>query len=302
MDIQRDDFAERAAIVDLLNGFSLEVTPAGARKVTRFDRLLRPGTRVFITSLPGSDPAALVETAGRLAGEGMRAVPHIAARDLAGREALARLLEALVARAGVDELLLIAGGGPRQAGPFDSTAALLRSGCFDGLALSRLWIAGHPESHPLLDATALEAALVEKRALAAAAGLPVHLVTQFGFDADPLLHWAGAIARDPAAPPVHAGLAGVCSMTSLLRYAGQCGIGASLGTLRRQAGKIGQMLAPVTPDRMVRALAVGAMQTGVPLAPLHFFPFGGLDATVKWAHTVLEGRFELDRRGGLSLH
>lgn len=300
MDIQRDDFAERAAIVDLLTDYSLEVTPAAARRIERFDLLLRPGTRVFITNLPGSDPEALIDTARRLQAEGMRPVPHLAARDIADEQVLAHLLDRL-AEGRVRELLLIAGGGTRQVGPFASSMDLLRGGGFAGLGLERVWVAGHPEGHPDVDDLTLAVALREKRALLDEAGIDMHLVTQFGFDADTFLGWCSQVSEQAGPAPVHIGLAGVCSLPALIKHATQCGVGNSLNTLRKQSGLMGKLLGPTTPDRLVRALAVGALQAGLPLAPLHFFPFGGLEATVRWADSVLDGRFELDDRGGLAI-
>ena len=43
------------AITALMNNFTVEVTPKGAAKIADFREHLEPGTRVYVTALPGSD-------------------------------------------------------------------------------------------------------------------------------------------------------------------------------------------------------------------------------------------------------
>ena len=75
-----------------VQGWSIEVTPAGAAKIGSFADCLSPGTTVNVTFLPGSDPLETLAVAKRLHNEGMRAVPHLAARSLKTRIKLIRCL------------------------------------------------------------------------------------------------------------------------------------------------------------------------------------------------------------------
>jgi len=69
-------------ILKFLENTSVEVTPGGALKIDNFNDLLRPGTTVFVTFLPGSDIKDTVACVKRLFAEGMNPVPHFAARSI----------------------------------------------------------------------------------------------------------------------------------------------------------------------------------------------------------------------------
>ena len=62
--------------------WSIEVTPTGATKIESFRDCLAPGTTVNVTFLPGTDPSDTIAVAERLHNDGMRPVPHLAARSL----------------------------------------------------------------------------------------------------------------------------------------------------------------------------------------------------------------------------
>jgi methylenetetrahydrofolate reductase (NADPH) len=55
-----------------------------------------------------------------------------------------------------------------------------------------------------------------------------------------------------------------------------------------------QMFALTTPDDLIRTLADTAPADIVP----HFFSFGGIPATARWASAVADGRIALDAAGG----
>ena len=67
-------------IKEFMRGTSVEVTPGGARAIEDFSEILRPGTIVYVTFLPGSDFNSTVETVSRLKREGFYPIPHFAAR------------------------------------------------------------------------------------------------------------------------------------------------------------------------------------------------------------------------------
>jgi hypothetical protein len=57
------------------------------------------------------------------------------------------------------------------------------------------------------------------------------------------------------------------------------------------------MFALTVPDDLVRALAEAA-----PLhVSAHFFSFGGVPSTARWARAVADGRIELDAAGGFKV-
>ena len=88
--------------------------------------------------------------------------------------------------------------------------------------------------------------------------MAVHIVTQFCFDAQAILHWIGRLREFGIEHPVRIGLAGPTNLATLLRYAKRCGVRASAQGLARQAGLVRQLFAMSAPDTLVRALARGA--------------------------------------------
>ncbi|MDJ0983725.1 MAG: hypothetical protein QNI94_19030, partial [Kiloniellales bacterium] len=85
----------RQQVVDFLTGFSIETTPGSAAKIPDYRALLRPGTTVNVTHLPGSDFAETVATAKRLKSEGFEPAPHFAARSTPDRATLEDWLKRL---------------------------------------------------------------------------------------------------------------------------------------------------------------------------------------------------------------
>src|SRR3546814_4733757 len=72
-------------ILDLVRDFTLETTPGSAAKIPDYRAHLRPGCRVAVTFLPGSDFADTVATAKRLQDEGFQPMPPFAARSIPSR-------------------------------------------------------------------------------------------------------------------------------------------------------------------------------------------------------------------------
>ena len=96
-------------IIDFLADFTAETTPFSAAKVDDFREILRPGTTVFITFLPGSDFEDTISIAARLKKEGLNPVPHLAARSIPDAAFLDEGLRRLRGEADIDEVLTIAG-------------------------------------------------------------------------------------------------------------------------------------------------------------------------------------------------
>ena len=73
--------------------WSIEVTPTGATKIESFRDCLNEGTTVNVTFLPGTDPADTIAVCERLHNDGMKPVPHLAARSLRNADQLDELLD-----------------------------------------------------------------------------------------------------------------------------------------------------------------------------------------------------------------
>jgi len=269
----------------VLAGFSLEVMPRTAAKVADFAAILPAGTRVYIAHIDGTEIADMVATAARLRAEGMEPMPHFPARSIPGRRALADWIARYEGEAGVREALVLAGGARRPAGDLESSMALLETGLFDHFR--RLHVAGHPEGNRDIDPDGGEAvamdALAWKQGFARARGIEMAIVTQFVFDLDPVIGWAGRLAGHGIDMPVHLGVAGPAKLQTLIRFAIASGVGASLSVLQRRARDVTKLVRPFEPTDLVTALARHkAAAPGFPVERVHFYPFGGTAATAEW--------------------
>lgn len=284
---------ERRSIAALLAGASIELSPSDPAEIDACDGLIEPGTAVYISMPPGQTWHGTVALAARLRRRGLRPVPHIAARRIASRAALDEYLARVAGEAGVDTALVIAGDSKRASGPFDSSLALLETGAFQRNGIVRVGVGGYPEGHPQIPTAALDAALAEKKNLARRTGLDLHVVTQFCFEAEPVLSWTTRMKARGL--PVHVGVAGPASLPRLLRYAALCGIGNSVRVLKARPHAIARLMIETGPETMLRQLARHA---GPPISGIHFFSFGGLLRTARWLRAVQQGRFDLTEDGG----
>jgi methylenetetrahydrofolate reductase (NADPH) len=279
-------------IAAFMAGFSIEATRPSAADIAAL-AVLKRGTRVYLSAVPSRPADESVAAAIQMRAAGLEPVPHVAVRNFAGARALDDFLAKLNGEAGVDSVLVIA-GDRGECGPFRRALDAIDSGVLRRRGIRTIGIAGYPEGHPRIGEEELSRALREKIAAAEATGLAVEIVTQFCFDARAILDF---IARQRAFGFDHRlriGLVGPTSLTSLMRFASRCGVRASAQALARRAGLMRQMFAMATPDDLVRALADAAAAGVVP----HFFSFGGVPATGRWARAVADGHVTLDAGGG----
>lgn len=284
---------ERRRIPALLAGASLELSSRDPAEIDACVGILEPGAAVYISLPPGQTYHGTVALAARLKRAGFRPVPHVAARRIAGREALDDYLARAAGEGGVDSALVIAGDSERAGSAFDSSLALLETGLFQRHGIVRIAVAGYPEGHPRIAASALDTALAAKKSFARRAGLELSVVTQFCFEAEPILSWAGKMKGHGL--PVRVGLAGPASLPRLLRFAALCGIGNSVRALKAHPRAITRLMIEAGPEVALRELARSG---GPPIEGVHFFCFGGLVRTARWLRAVREGRFELNEDGG----
>lgn len=265
---------------------SVEVTPKVAL-ASDARAVLRPGRQVYLTHLQGATIATRAEACAALATAGLRPTPHVAAREAHDSGTLERDVATLI-KAGATGVLLIGGGGAKT-GEFDSAEAALESGALERAGVTRIGLAGHPEGHPHVDDAALFAALERKLALTDAFATDVWIVTQFVFDAAPLLSWLGALRRRGITHRVRVGLSGPASPTTLLSYALRCGVGPSLKVLKSRPSLAAKMRRRWRPDALAHHVArAAAERPELAIEGLHIFPFGGLDAASEWLKDVAE--------------
>lgn len=290
---------DKRAIQDFIKGYSIETTVREGQRVERFADIVPAGTRVYIAHVPGTNPEDTVALAAKLKGEGLEPVPHIVGRRTENLAVLDQFL-AQLAVAGVRQVLVVAGDVSTPVGELTSGLEILESGLIEKHGFKTVGVAGHPEGHREVADAVLGDALRRKNEYARRTGASVYIVTQFTFSADPIVQWATSRRDDIGALPVVAGLPGLATTKTLLKYALDCGVGASLQAFTKRAGSLTKLLTVSAPDDIVVGLArhkAASPQTH--LSGVHFFPFGGLKRTAEWANKIAAGNFELteDQQG-----
>jgi methylenetetrahydrofolate reductase (NADPH) len=264
---------------------SIEVTPRASAELAELEGLLAPGTDVYVTALPGADLDDLVTAARRVREAGHEPVPHIPARAIAGRDALDRLLGGLAAEAGVVDVLVVGGSVKEQAGEYSSSIEILESGLLEQHGIVRAGVAGHPEGTPDIPPQAVHESLAAKNAFAGRSPIELRLVSQFALAAEPYVVWERQIRAEGNRLPVVAGIPGVTSPATLIKYGLACGIGPSLEILRKQTGGLLKLATTRLwrPDDVARGIAeAAAADPDSLIRGLHVFPFGGLRRSAEW--------------------
>lgn len=283
-------------IISFLDGYSIEATPHDEERIASFPETLRPGTSVYMAHPPGVPLDDIVRLALRLKDLGFNAIPHIISRKLESRDQLERALEAL-AKGGVTEALVLGGDSAVQNAAFDSSLEVLQTGLFSQYGFRAVGVAGHPEGSKAIGEQRVAEALSGKNEFAKTTDLDVRIVTQFGFDPDAVTSWERDTSASGVDLPVHVGMAGPASVRQLVKFAMMCGIGSSAKMMMTRTGATANLLRSQAPDELITHIARHrASSPDTRLRKAHFFCFGGVVKTAKWANAVLDGRFELNSR------
>jgi methylenetetrahydrofolate reductase (NADPH) len=277
-------------LAQLLRGYSIEVTTHSRSAVELCRTHLAVGTEVYIAFVPGETYHAVAAVAARLRAAGFEPVPHITARSIAGFTQLGDFLARLAGEAGVSRALVVGGDLEQPAGPYHSSLELLQTGLFQQHGIRRIGLACYPEAHHRIEAGLLEQALVAKLELLRGAGLDAWLVTQFCFEAAPILDRVRQLRGLGVSAPLRVGLAGPADRRTLWKYALHCGIGNSIRALGTRVDAVANLLARRAPDPILRELAAARRQDpALGIEGIHIFTFGGVASAADWANALLAG-------------
>jgi methylenetetrahydrofolate reductase (NADPH) len=285
------DAADPPSIAKMLRGYSIEVNPNEPKVVDAAATRLDPGTEVFLTWIPNTNPMNMVGPAAKLRSAGLLPVPHIGARHLVSAAQLEQLATHLVDEAGINRILIIGGDRAEPAGPYDSSLAVMRTEVFQKLGVTRVAVSGFPEGNPNISDMVLDEALAAKVDFARDSGLKLSIVTQFCFTPEPIVEWLQRLRARGLDIPVRVGLAGPAGILTLTRYALHCGIGNSLHVLSEHPS-FAKLLTENGPEPIIQRIGQGIAATAgrrdsiLPLgiAGLHFYVFGGFNKTLDWIH------------------
>ena len=272
-----------SSVLKLLRGYSIELNPGDSRTIAAAAERLDPGTEVSLAWIPGSNPMDMVLPAATLKRAGHFPMPHVGARHLESGSQLKRLAGGLK-DIGVDRILIIGGDRATPAGPYDSSLAVMQTGAFQSVGISRITIGGFPEGNPHIPEKVLKEALEAKVRFARTEGLQLSIITQFCFKSEPVIDWVRAVRTQGIDIPIRVGLPGPARLLTLLRYAVRCGIGNSLRVLTENPS-FAKILVERGPEPIIRGLAasigddIGKL---LGISGLHFYIFGGFTKTMDW--------------------
>ncbi|MBO0765610.1 MAG: methylenetetrahydrofolate reductase [Hyphomicrobiaceae bacterium] len=284
--------AARAAperLAALVRAYSIEMTAKDGDALREARDLIPQGTSVSITFLAGETAPARVAAAKQVRSYGFHPKPHISARRLTSAEELEAFLADLACQAQIDRAFVVAGDLGTPAGPYFDALAVIKSGLLGRYGVRHVGISGYPEGHPDFSEEKLWQALSDKQQALTDLGHSYDIVTQFGFDAKPVLDWLSKLRDSGIAAPVRVGVPGPASVKTLLRFAARCGVAASASVMAKYGVSITQLVMTAGPNAFITELA-GSLDPGKHGEVfLHFYPFGGLAKTARWVHDFSAG-------------
>ena len=288
-------------ITTLARESSIEVNVQDEPVLDRGRALLVPGTRVYVSHLPGQAWEATARMCRAVREAGFEPIPHLPCRLVPSVDALERILGDFARAARPRGILLVSGDYPEAAGPFAESRQVLATGALERHGYTEVSLAGHPEGHPQVAAGTIRAAEIAKPAMAAAHGLSASILTQFLFEPEPFIEWSRSLRAQGVRARLVCGLAGPAKVSTLFRYATRCGVGASIRALGARPGSLKNLLGDLGPDRMLRALAEARLAGRGEFDSVHFFGFGGFVRTAEWIAAVSAGEFALREGAGFAV-
>ena len=267
--------------MDIPSNLSLELINTEPARLEQLRSQLAAGSWVYLPHINGKDYGLVRAAAERVLAAGFTPVVHIGVRSLASAEQAREVLGALQ-QARVQRVLLLAGDPSAAQGPYTESLQLLQSGWLTEFGITSCGFAAHPEGLPGVSAATLQAATAAKLSCAREQGLSCYLVSQFAFDASAYVNYLRQLRQLDAEVKIYLGVVGSVSMSKLLGYARQCGIGNSLKRLYSFRSLVLRLLnRRYEPGRLLRAIdreltpELASLVAGV-----HLFPFGAVVASL----------------------
>ena len=260
---------------------SLEMTGKDVDALREAAPYIAPGTRVNVTFLGNEDLPMRVTAAQAVTELGFVPVPHVSARRLSSEDEFLEFLTALRDQVGATHLFAVGGDPAEPMGPYASSLELIQSGRPKELGFTDISIAGYPEGHPDISEDQLWSAIEGKDAALKEQGLNGTILTQFGFDVDPVFTWIEEVRRRGIDLPIRIGVPGPAGIKRLLTYAKRFGVSTSAGIAKKYGFSLTNLLGTAGPEKMISALDAGLTPAHGDVK-LHFYTFGGVKTTAEW--------------------
>ena len=268
------------SLADLVRTARLEVLPTPS--ITDAVRAHAPRHRtVTITASESLGLDRTLDVACDLRADGLRTVPHLAARMVAGRAHLEDLV-ARLAEAGVDALFVPGGDATPGPGAYTSSLQLLEDLAQLDHPFRTVGVAAYPESHPTIP----DAEVV--RTLTAKVPFATEMVSNLCFDPDTMSAWIGDVRGRGTALPLWLGVPGRVDAARLARVGARIGVGQSLRFLKGKVGTIARLLTPGGYDtqKMLARMQDSLEDPVSRVAGLHVYTFNEIEKTEAWLQSA----------------
>jgi methylenetetrahydrofolate reductase (NADPH) len=272
----------------LLNNYSIEMTAKDVAHLEAAADIIPQGTKIPVTFLPGETFEMRIAAAQRVRDLGFLPIPHISARRLKSQEELEGFLAGLQGEVGTDHAFVVAGDPPQPMGPYADALSIIRTGLLAKYGIRRIGISGYPEGHPDIGNERLWQAKRDKQTAILERGHDFAVVTQFAFDAEPVLAWLEQVRKAGVHALVRVGVPGPASVKRLLAFASRCGVGASTKVMKKYGMSLAKLLSTAGPEKLIEEYAAGLDSSKHGEVLMHFYPFGGLRATAEWVRDFRE--------------
>ena len=239
------------------------------------------GTRINVTFLGNEDLGMRIKASSAAKELGYTPVPHISARRITSQAELEEHLSAIRDTIGTSHAFAVGGDPSEPMGPYGSSLEMIQTGLLKDYGITDVSIAGYPEGHPDITEAQLWEALEGKAASLKEQGLNGTILTQFGFDVDPVFAWIEEVRRRGIDLPIRIGVPGPAGIKRLLTYAARFGVSTSAGIAKKYGFSITNLLGTAGPDKMIGDLDAGLTDAHGDVK-LHFYTFGGMKATAEW--------------------
>jgi methylenetetrahydrofolate reductase (NADPH) len=276
------DLAATQKLCALLRNYSIEMTAKDVPHLEEAANVIPQGTKIPVTFLPGETFEMRIAAAKRVRDLGFLPIPHISARRLESQVQLEGFLSGLQQQVGTDHAFVVAGDPPQPMGPYEDALSIIRSGLLAKYGIRRIGISGYPEGHPDIGNEKLWQSKQEKQAAILERGHDFAVVTQFAFDAEPVLVWLKQVRTNGIQALVRVGVPGPASVKRLLAFASRCGVAASGKVMKKYGMSLTKLLATAGPDQLIVDYAGGLDPAVHGEVLMHFYPFGGLKTTAEW--------------------
>lgn len=270
--------------IKLIDDFSLEMTGKDVPGLHEAQHALPAGTRINVTFLGNEDLEMRVAAAKAVKEAGFTPVAHISARRIASPGQLEEFLSALREVDAIENVFCVGGDPETPMGPYASALDLIQSGRLPEFGVKEVSIAGYPEGHPDISDADLWDHLERKSTALTEQGLGRVVLTQFGFDTDPVISWIREVRERGIDAPLRIGVPGPAGIKRLLAFARRFGVGANAMIVKKYGFSLTNLMGTAGPDRFVNEL--GTLVEDDPTAGdvgIHLYTFGGLLATAEWA-------------------